>query len=644
MTITLLLSSLALMLTPGAWIGFLPGRSLAFLGFFDRLAFSVALSPFILGLQIFLLTLVGLSFDIAAFVTLLNLGALFFVAKSARSTPQALRPTREWIAPIACFVVIAGALIALWTLVPNFRVYSWHNMMQAEAAYQLTRLPVPPEEMGLAGVQMNYAWFGHIQITAIGRIADAAPFAVFPIANVTQLFALYALLTAAAARLKTVSSTMASLLTAAALLSSSLLPVLASYILGPTAIGDIRVATIAQKFMHFDMMSNGEALFAGIVLLGVVAAQKFTPYVWALLWVCLTAVGLTYPLLFPAGLALSLAFLAAPVLTAWAKRAPTPDLRAPLGALASLIVAALIFFWQLRAFASESAGAQLILADGPDMKDSIKTVLRAYALWTPPLLFAFWRIYKNPDPARIGLALGVIGLAFVGVATHLPIHSEYKFVVASLFCAAPLVVEQTALWLRGLGKAATPAAIGIAAGSFLIMAPFSAKTLVPHFHLVNAVPLNEQHFIVTPAQPGALAWTQAVRTQTPANTILVAPAIAAPVENLTQRARFLARDPSPTEQRPGYSMISRDILTQVKSHPADIVDAREQVLASVYEEEEPAAFVTARDAIMALGRPVAFYFPQETPFSAWLATQSNVPEIYSGSDGSVVLLDAPNAS
>src|SRR5215831_6092824 len=131
------LFSMLLIVTPGAWIAFtvLDGR----FEYSARLALSIVFSPFIIGTQMLALTTLGISFDGAAKITLLNCLSLPFLFSGRRTYAPRLRASAVW--PAVCLLILSASHIALWTLVPNFRLYSFHNMMQAAVVYELVHLP-----------------------------------------------------------------------------------------------------------------------------------------------------------------------------------------------------------------------------------------------------------------------------------------------------------------------------------------------------------------------------------------------------------------------------------------------------------------------------------------------------------------------
>lgn len=616
----------ALTLMPGAWLAFTLGAALPFS---SRIGLSIALSPLVFGIAVWLLTAIGLSFTIAGIVaTIASLPAAALIWRRRPTSPL----TVAWLAPALCFAFVAGGIIALWLIAPEFRIYSWHNMMQVEAVYQVAQLPRAPEEMGLAGVGLNYAWFGHIQIAAIAKLADASPLLVYPIVNIATLLALFLLAIDTVRRLVGDRLVMASFLVTAALLATNLAGILMSYV-GLDG-GDVRMGTPIHKFLHFDLMSSGFALFFGAMLLALHTSTQRTWRLTALLLATLTAVGLIYPLLFPPAFAVAGALLAMPVLTEWWSGRGFKISGDSLLHLALLVAPLLIWALYLRMLSGGVASVGTELAAPWQIRMRLLDgALKVSAFFLPFVAVAAWRALRQRDPARLALLAAGASMGAIYLVSIMPAHVEYKFAVAAMLCVLPLAVEQAMLWLDKLGRAATPIAAVAAGAVFLAIAPHIATKHVPWRLIETAAPIDETHFSIASVSPD-LAWINAVREQTPIDTILVRPAESAPVEVLGQRTAYIALDND--AERPGYTMLARGILGHVKGYPEDWIAHRTAVVASVYAAD--ADFAALDTELRQFGRPVALYLPRGTPFLAWLQAHGSGRAIYED-DALVVWLE-----
>jgi len=106
-------------------------------------------------------------------------------------------------------------------------------------------------------------------------------------------------------------------LTLAALLSPNLVGVVLHYLGALGGASDIRLSTPLHKFLHFDLMTNGLALFAGVMVLAMMAVDRRSTGIRAIQLSCMAALALIYPLLLPAALMVASAALIAPVVTEW---------------------------------------------------------------------------------------------------------------------------------------------------------------------------------------------------------------------------------------------------------------------------------------------------------------------------------------
>jgi hypothetical protein len=335
------LLSATLVVAPGTWVAFtLLDRRVEYPA---RLAIAIALSPFVLAAEVVLLTLAGLDFSAAAKVALLNVLALPLLAGRAEPpTPRLLTPVA-----IGCIALFAGVLILAWMAIPNYRTYSWHNMMQAAVVYEVVHLPKWPEELDLAGFGLNYGWFGHVQIAVIGLLADLSPMVVYCFVNLCMLFAFFVLLLAALVRLRPGDVDAAALAVTLAVLTTNLAGVLYSYV--ATSWGEGRVSTLIVKFMSFDLMNVGEALFAGMVFLIVAMKDdEGSMRAWGVLVLCAIAIGFCYPLMFPPALVLAGIALLSQQVPVWLASRSLRLSREAVLAGAGLVAAGVLFVGYLK--------------------------------------------------------------------------------------------------------------------------------------------------------------------------------------------------------------------------------------------------------------------------------------------------------
>ena len=635
------LFSLVLAVAPGAWIAFtLLDRSVAFS---IRFATAIALSPFVVGAQILALTALGLSFEIAAAATVLNAAAFVLMRPEGPIAPfvRSQLLDKRFIAPVGCFLVMAAGLVALWTFAPNFRVYSWHHMMQAEAVYQVAQLPALPEEMGLAGVRMHYPWFGHIQIAGVARLADISPFLAFPVFNLAALLALFMLMLDAVLLMKPARLATAAFAATAVLLSTNLAGVLASYIMSFYSM-DLRLSTPVHKFLHFDLMTTGLALFMAVLALALIGISQFRWRRWIALLLCLAALAFIYPLLLPSALVVAGAALAVPHALGWLNGGRLwPTLEATLAGIAlALPLAALAV--NLALLSNVDTATPVALAGPAAIKQSLGAGLFAAIAWVPFLIPALFALWRTREPKRLTLVFAAAVSAALFVGTSMPATVNYKFLVAALLCLLPIVAEQLITWLERRPKLEVPIAAAAAAAVCLAIGPHIAREHVPWGLLNTAAPIAEQGFVIAPAEAERFAWMTAIRDRAPRNSIILHPLQSTPVEVFAQRPSYVLPDDD-AAPRPGYTMTAQTILEEVKGYPHDLVTPRENTLATAYSNDPDANYNDVTVALLTLGRPVAVYLPLGAAYLEWLETNGPGAALYADDDAVVWLITVPSA-
>jgi hypothetical protein len=626
MNLFAVLSSVLLAFAPGALIAFTLAGSAT--PFSTRLGLALALSAFVVGVQMLALTTIGLGFGVAAGVVIvLNAPAALLIW---RHRPRPLSPAR-WVPSALGFAVLAAGIAVLWLIAPRLRIYSWHNMMQAEAVYQVTGLPRLPEEMGLAGVRLNYAWFGHIQIAAVGRLADASPFSVFPWFNLAALLAFFLIMLDAVRWFVRDRPVLTAALTLAALLSPNLVGVVLQYLGALGGAGDIRLSTPLHKFLHFDLMTNGLALFAGVLVLAMTGLDRRSTGLRAILLSCMTALALIYPLLLPAGLVVATAALLPPVVIEWRRGNGLRISPSLLLDAAVLIIPMAVGAVYLHLLSEGIASVPVAILEPWQMRWRLREgALRVGGVWLPFLAFAVWRAWHTRDPQRLTLLISGAVLATIFIIVELR-QVHYKFLVAALLCVLPLVVEQAAVWLERFGRAAPAAATAIAAVVLVAVAPHIVGRHVPWYLLRRAEPIAEAGFSVT-ARASQLAWTDAIRERAPADTIVVHPPIAAPVEVLTQRSNYAALA-SVDAERPGYARLT------IKGYSGALLGHRAAIVAAIYARPPGADYVAVDAALASFQRPVVLYLPRGSHYLGTLEAAHRGRALYADRDAVIWLIE-----
>src|SRR5919198_3470889 len=109
----------AMTILPGSWLTF--GISLDELNWRTRLALGAALSPIVLGVQLYLLRILNFDFASAVLVILLaNLPCLILIMRHVPRIKFHGVTTAFW-ASLVVFSSLIGLMLMLWACIPNFR-------------------------------------------------------------------------------------------------------------------------------------------------------------------------------------------------------------------------------------------------------------------------------------------------------------------------------------------------------------------------------------------------------------------------------------------------------------------------------------------------------------------------------------------
>lgn len=626
-----------LVFLPGSWIAFsplggdLPRRV--------RWALAVALSPFVLAVQVSFTSWLGLSFaDAIPLLALLDLAALPLILRSHTLRREAAAEATDRAALLSCLGVVILSVAPLW-LVPLFRTYGWHNLMQLAVSYQIAGLPVVPEEMDMAGIRQSYPWLGLIHVTALSWLLDRSPTSIFPASNVAMLASLCVLLHATGRSLAGRPSRSVAIGTAVVLLGSNAIG-MAGWLLtrSPWAVGDSRFTPLTAKFLFFDAMTVALPVVAGLFTVSVhLLESRRDARGLALVPVLVLAVGVTYPLLFPPTL-LAAGLLAALLLQERVIAVPRYPLRATLALCAGLGAAgglALVYLHFLGGGRSASVldfgwrralfdAAKLPFAIGIPALLALPVVRRGWARRDPALLFA------------CGSAALAVGLF---VISRYPVSVEYKYLFPACFSLVPLGALGLAEWLERRPGRALASGGALLAGVFALAVGSSYAFHVPWHELAGAPELDEASFQIGARDGSEPAWIEALRA-TPERSVLVVDATRLPIPLLARRASFLSSN-FVDDSAAGYAMPFEAVLTEVKGYSRSEFERRRGILAACFGASSARAFEPVTEAFLALKRPVVIAFPRaEPPYLQWLRSHGPGREVYRGEAGSVWRIDA----
>jgi hypothetical protein len=634
------------MLLPGCWIAFASDRLDA--GYGVRVALALVFAPFVVAVEWWTLRYAGISVDAAVnTVLLINLPAAILVARSLRSR----QPTWQWrqfLIGSAVFAAVAFCTALPWIYDPAFRSFSWHGLLHTDIIYSLARGGLPPEDPELAGVQLAYPWLGHVYWLVLARAADLSPTVVYLISNLVLLAATGILAYALAKRLGA-SDIVALSLPVALALGPDLLGLIGWSIIPPNDsgvwwafLGDLRYVPFLLKFVTFEVMTFGLSLFAALLLLQVISFEKSNGGVErALAFLTVPALSALYPNLFPAAV-LTLGAAGATLLLArrWLRAAPS---------VRDLVV------WAIGAGIATVAGYLFVSLYTADLGRSVvaltpvlgiakKTVTNLLVLG-PPFLLA-WFAWRKTDQSTVRAALFFLGsAALASVALNLAMRlgglNEYKFMFTAsmaILPAALLGLQHT--WLQNFGRQ-RGALVGLVGFLVLVMGVYAVRR-VPRFS-TQPFAVRESSFWLA-AAPGTSesGWTDAVRAETPENTLLVSRRPTFHASAFTGRTLFVSMDPE--VRHFGYNLVISKNLVKLRGYSSELYHGRVQLLDRLYSDAQDAERAQLLGQLTESGRPLAFAFVpgDDRSLLDYLRRQQFGRDLYDAGGRAVYFIPATN--
>ena len=631
-----------LVCAPGAWLSSLLPQDSSSLS--ARLALAIVLSPLVLAGQFYLVRSAGVPF--AALPWLLaavNAPALWVAARRwERGFPVSCASVLAWTAalaiPLACLIVP----MLLW---PQDRLFWSHSWMHSDLVYALAGGALRPEEPELAGVAVSYPWVGHIYQALLSRSISSPPFASYMWTNLVCLAAILVFVSeitralgggiwarcgAVVALLFGVNAVGYWLGEAHQALDSSL----------PSVFGDWRYTPWLWKFRFFSQMPIALGACAGVayLLTGLRGSRQGVGEL-VLLGSVLLALGLAYALLLPVAYSLVLGHLlvTAPLLG----HRPWPErLRPWIGPGIVLAVVGLISIGHavfVRQDTVGGTGMALSAASAFGRKMIVSAIV------TLPLLAAVIAVLRSLWPrqrARVGpLLVGGLGSLMLFAVLAIPNWSnEYKFVFTAALCLAPIAGLAIEPCVRWLGRGALPAVLIV---SFMLAARFAFKAQGKLENRTRNQPsIISSRFDVrlTPGHPLAPA-TDAIRTSTPRNTIVVAEGSRLHLPTLVQRSFYVP--PAQKHGHAGVSMLSLSILLNPRAHDPVLVRRRVAELRGLFDASDERARASSLRRMLSLGRPLAILLNVErhVMLDRWLGTQASAEVVQRDSRSAVWLLN-----
>jgi hypothetical protein len=637
-----ILTVISLTILPGSWIMY--GLPISGIAPMARLAMAIALSPPVVGLQLVILESLGVPFAISAnALVFLNLPCLFLLVR--RLHAERVRGNVEsWLlcAPLLVMIIVIPVLI--WSFIPGLRTYEWETMLHTDVVYAIARDGAYVEEANLAGLNLAYGWVGHSYWSLLGWIGEWAPTTIYPFTNILWIILTFILSYQLGKSGLGLHPTTALLGVALLFLGTNVVGVVVLIMTGygewwARYFGEMRYSPFLSKFYGFETVLWGMALLIAMALIYTVALRRRVNPLGGLIFIFLVGLGLTYPVLFPAGLVLvgCFMFLAIARLTKdLPKYTRWEIVKLGFATLLSVIVVSLY----IRLTTADRDVAIFAISGRADIR--LKTI-RFFGAMGPFMLMAALPIIdfirRRHGPALL-LVLATLALSAVNIIIDLS-DLEHQYVLAATIGLAFLAASVLNLLFsqrpRQGAVIVTIVAAGLAAINLWLV--FQARAHIPG-NLAQGAPLDESSFWIAlgPSEPDS-AWTSAIREKTPENTVVIARRPGVQLSVLVGRSMYI---PSDLEGGyvPGYNLDQRFYLLKQRGYPRDIYEHRLEVVETLYTSENEEAIIKVLQELKELRRPVAIYFPRQDSYALrWMQTQSVGKALFSDGQNFVWFID-----
>jgi hypothetical protein len=638
-------AAIVLTILPGSWIMY--GLPISGIAQMARLAMAIALSPSVVGLQLLILESLGVPFAVSAHaLVFLNSPCLILLVRGLRA--DRISGTLEsWLLFAPLLVMIIAIPVLIWSFVPGLRTYEWETMLQTDVVYTIARDGVFVEETNLAGLNLAYGWIGHSYWSLIGWIGDWAPTTIYPFTNVLWIIVTFVLSYELGKSGLGLHPTTALLGTAMLFLGTNVVGMVLLLAKGDSEwwaryFGDIRYSPFLSKFYAFDTMLWGMALLIGLALVYTVALRRRVTPLGGLTFTLLVGLGLTYPVLFPAGLVFAGCFM--PLIMAGLTEDLPGYTRGEIMRLGFSTILSVIAVSLYIGLTTADRDAAIFAISGRG--DISSKTIRFLGAMGPFMLLAalplMGFIRRRHGPALL-LALSALALSGTYIIIDLT-HLEYKYVLAATIGLAFLAasVLDPLFWQHPrLGAVImTTLATGLASISLLLV--IEARAHIPG-NLARGALLDESSFWVAlrPSEPDS-AWTRAIREETPEHTVVIAQRPGVKLSVLVGRSMYIPSDLD-GGYVPGYNLNQRFYLLKQRGYPTEIYERRLEVVETLYTVENEDALIGVLHALNELQRPVAIYFPRRDSYSLrWMQAQPVGRVLFSDGRNIVWFIDDPS--
>lgn len=595
----------SLTLLPGAWISF--GRPGAALSFSLRVVLGILLSPLIMALEYAALKSLGFSFaHVARIIFWMALTGIVPVIYDLIHRSKTRVNAGSVLAGAVLYVALAILALSPELMEPAFGVFGRHAFLHSDIGYQLEKDGVWPEEPQLAGVRLSYPWLSHVHWAVLGWSCDLSPALVDTLTNLIYL-ACMCVCGYEASRLLGVHPLVAWFGVSLMILGTNALgqPVhlLKNLLTGGTVgflTGDPRYTPLLIKFTTPNQMPLALGLLAGLIVAVTSLAQRPRASSTLLPIALLLGMGLMYPPIYPAGFVLA----AGPVLL-WElapQRGDRPPGRRRFVLGAGILAATVCIVGYLQWICVDRTRSTLHLAGIGEM---IRQAMIILVVFGPLLIPALWAGRGRTTSERLVitiLALAVLISTTCCVILSLDGGNEYKFILAGAVLLGPLTAAGLDGWLASRPRVT----LGLAAAATVILGLITVhrvRVFLPR-GLDEAPKVAPDGYVLKLDEGERHAgWTQAVRTQTPANTLVASRTYPAHVPAFTSRTMYVAQESlGPVA---GYGLPVEDNLLRIRGYDESMYRGRVRTLANLFTGRDANEWRRAVEEIRSLRRPVA---------------------------------------
>lgn len=632
------LGALVLMLLPGCWLIMWGPTSRAF-PLSARVALALLVSPVVVAAEFYVLRVVGLSFAAtAAVLPLLNLPAGWPIWQAVRTMR---RPDSSTVLLWTATLALPAAYLWYWMHDPAVRTNWGHAWTHADIAYMIANGQLRPEDPHLAGIRLAYPWLGHIYQAVTSYLLGASPNAAYLWTNVGVLAGAIGVTAALTGELG--GGRVARATSAIWLCFGINLAFIAWWILPaglierlPRVWGDGRFSPWLRKFGVFEPTVFGIGLCLAILYVVARPSNDRTSWLTAVfVGLLLLFLGMTYPVLLPAGLGIIGARIVASTFVPWAVARFRHDalpvvavnvreaFRIVLTCIAALVVTAL---YLRMVTVDRGPGSPVGLSTLYEAKEKAVAVVLVLLPLAVGVVLAARQAFKYPA-AAVTLLGAAAACAVMNVLFDVRLYrNEYKFFFPAAAALVPLAALGFARLPERFGRAGsvtvTMLAIVLAAPGF-----YRRYTEIQSESERMPVDASRFEFRLQPGDRYAAAF-EAILGAGPVNAVLLARRGDIDLTTVTGRAMLVPPDSGEVH---GFGQGADYELKQVRGYSARIVDERRRMLFSVLDSGASVGARALEEVLAEVKRPLVILVEStDSIIAAWLPARADARLMFAG--------------